>query len=114
MEHIYGNHIRLRYCGPTNTKPSRWLATWQGWPSEGGRPVKRYISADQHDDQADAAEVAAKAFAAWLDSGSDGHGNMRREPASITMAAVSPDEYSVIVKLREITRAVVLAEPAQA
>jgi hypothetical protein len=61
MKPTYQNILRLKYLGN-----DRYNASWQGWPSEGGKRVTKRLTSDSN---GVAAYEAAQAFMAWLESG---------------------------------------------
>ena len=96
----YTHALRLTYAGPTNTKPSRYIAAWEGWPSGGPRIVRKSFS---YDYSGDAKEIAAlqavQAFAAWIGNmPGDDDGRREYTVASVTIGAL-PDCYAVLFNL---------------
>ena len=100
MEIQYGHYIRVRYHGPTDTRGSRLSATWEGWPSEGSNPVKRYLPY-MSDRDAMAREVA-EMFCAWL---SDGGFDLTYTADRVTIAGASAADWALIVSTQAQPRA---------
>lgn len=98
----HAHFIRLRYHGPTRTRGARWSATWEGWPTDDGRPVRRFMP---YTKRTDAAQQAAFAFVNWLNTGPDG-GNPAGDRHSlcqidrVTIASMGGSELAVLVKTR--------------
>lgn len=96
MEIQNGHFIRLKFHGPTNTRGARYTATWEGWPSDDGRPVRKSFPYDYR--ERDAVQQASEAFLEWLNAGSPiGPRRIDR----ITSAAMSESETAVIVHTTE-------------
>lgn len=95
----HAHFIRLRYHGPTYHRGARISATWEGWPSDGGKPVRVWIS------QAEPAAMAAEAvrlFCEWLSS--DGTG-LEFSPALVVMSSMSSTDWAVLVRTEAKPRA---------
>ena len=62
------NGVKIRFMGPTNYRPSRYCFEWMGYPSDGMKPVRKYVSANRFNGPTDKAlmEAAAQAFVDWL------------------------------------------------
>ncbi len=93
MPDIQNAHfIRLRYHGPTNTRGARISATWEGWPSDDHKPVRRWLP---YEPPYDMAETAAAAFCDWLSSGRTG---LAFSPRLVTLAAMPGAEWALCVQ----------------
>ena len=68
------NGVKIRFIGPTNYRPSRYCFEWLGYPSEGMKPVRKYVNADHFNGPTDRAlmEAAAQAFVDWLNTVPEG------------------------------------------
>ena len=91
----------MTYCGPTNSRPSRWRVSWEGWPSEGARKVSRYVpygyaSTDGRDS---VMREAADLFAAWLSDMPGDSAKRVRRVESVTYGGLSADSYVLLVTL---------------
>ena len=89
-----GHLVRVQYRGATNTRPSRYVATWEGWPSDDSRTVRKTLGYTSERD--DMARAAAGAFADWLNDGSTG---LRFTVEQITIAGDNA-EYCLAVKTK--------------
>ena len=86
--------IRMKFRGPSNTLPARWIVTWVGWPGE-TRPVRRSI-ASTADRNCDAA-CAATMFVNWLNG-------IRGGPlrvATVHYGEIAPEELAVTITTRD-------------
>jgi hypothetical protein len=66
----YGHFVRIRYLGPTNYRGSRLSVSWEGWPSEGSKIVRKAM--DYNSDRDQMARDAAEMFCNWLSAGEHG------------------------------------------
>jgi hypothetical protein len=64
MKPTYQNILRLKYIGN-----GRYNASWQGWPSDGGKRVTKRLTADNNEG---AAHEAAP-IVIWWGSRNSGH-----------------------------------------
>lgn len=92
----YAHFIRVRYHGPSNTRGSRFSATWEGWPSDDGATVRRYLKTEPGNSNSRelAAQEAAELFVAWLSAGA---GDKRRVAEVIT-AEMPGRDWAVLVR----------------
>jgi hypothetical protein len=86
MKPTYQNILRLKYLGN-----DRYNASWQGWPSDGGKRVTKRLTADNNDK---AAHGAAQAFMAWLETGPMGD-DCKCTLETLTMGQDVTDVYMV-------------------
>jgi hypothetical protein len=86
MKPTYQNILRLKYIGN-----GRYNASWQGWPSDGGKRVTKRLTADNNEG---AAHEAALAFMAWLETGPMGD-NCKCTLETLTMGQDTTDCYMV-------------------
>lgn len=93
------HHIRVRYAGPTESKPPRYVASWEGWPSGGPRTIRRTMEWD--DNRERMARAAAAMFCEWLGH-MPGDDERRTYTAQrITYASAAPDEWAVLVETKD-------------
>ena len=97
----FAHTIRLTYCGATDIKPSRWRATWEGWPSQGARTIGRYLP---YQEKETAGLAAAEMLIAWLSDMPGDDNPLRFTVESVTMGRLSSDSYVVLVKTKTHAR----------
>lgn len=71
MEYVRGHTIRVEYAGPTDTKGSRWVASWEDYFEEGGRPVRQTVGYYECDTDQERFELIAQRFLAWFNRNSE-------------------------------------------
>jgi hypothetical protein len=91
--------VKIAYHGATNTKPSRYIASWEGWPSQGGTVRKTISYTSERDDMA---RDVAQLFTAWL---SDMPGDEKDDPSrliftakELTLASMGDGAWALLVK----------------
>ena len=85
-----GNHIKLKYLGN-----GKYNSSWYGWPSEGGKVVRRTFQTEYSLDSA--ILQASTKFTEWLETGPMGEA-CDCQIKSVTVAGTSdPDVTAVIV-----------------
>lgn len=89
-------YIRARYLGPTDTKPARFAISWEGWPSDNSRTVRRVVAWQEG---AALAETAARLFCEWLSAGfADEEQPPTYTPKAIIYASAAPDQWAIMVQ----------------
>lgn len=89
--------VLAKVLGPSDTRGMRIAYSWEGWPSDGGRKVRR-VMAHTHDG-ADVAKTAETIFLAWLNAAENSDG--RRyvwQPQRATFAGTGPDSWAVLIE----------------
>jgi len=88
--------IRIRYHGPTDYRGSSLVASWEGWPSEGSRTVRKTIAYTSVREVM--AQLVAEAFCEWL---SEGYRNddepLTFTPDEITLAGMNSTDWALLV-----------------
>jgi hypothetical protein len=94
MSDVHSAHfVRIRYLGPTDTRGSRLSLSWEGWPSDNSRPVRRAM--DYTADRDQMARDAAKLFCDWLTAGDTG---LTYGPRRITLAPMDGRDWALLVE----------------
>jgi hypothetical protein len=95
--------VRIRYHGATNYKPSRLSASWEGWPTQGAKIVRRFMPYTSERD--DMARTAAQLFTDWLSAMPGDDDPLRYSPAQLTLASMGNDGWALLVKTHVTPRA---------
>lgn len=101
MTHVNTAHfVKVAYHGATNTKPSRFSASWEGWPTHGAKRVHKFIPYTS--DREEMARTAGKLFCDWL---SDMPGDDPADPnrlihtvKELSLASMGNSEFALLVK----------------
>lgn len=88
--------VRIRYLGATNTKPSRYSVSWEGWPSDGAKTVRRFMPYTSERD--DMAREAAKMFCAWLSEMPGDEDPLQFIATGLTLAGMDDGAWALLVK----------------
>lgn len=95
--------IRVRFAGPTDHRPARWIATWEGWPDD-RRPVRRTFDYDDggRTGGENFAERVAQAYVDWLNKAPAPRPGLPEWRATsvargVTVGSIGPDEHVVLV-----------------
>jgi hypothetical protein len=94
MSDLHSAHfIKIKYHGPTDTRGSRLSATWEGWPSDDGRPVRKSIAYTAN--RAEMAQKVGDLFAQWL---TDGNTGLRFDIKRLTIAVMDGANWALLVE----------------
>jgi len=85
-------HLNLTYSGN-----GKYIVTWQGWPSEGFKVIRRTIQTEYADTSV-VAPIAARLFADWLESGPMGE-NCKAVVELVTHAHIKADKTAIGVSI---------------
>jgi hypothetical protein len=85
-------HLNLTYSGN-----GKYTVTWQGWPSEGFKTVRRVIQTE-YADTSIVAPIAARLFAEWLETGPIGD-NCKAVVELVTHAHIKADKTAIGVSI---------------
>jgi len=85
-------HLSLTYSGN-----GKYVVTWQGWPSEGFKVVRRVIYTEYADTNV-VAPIAARLFADWLETGTMG-GKCKAVVELVTHAHIKADKTAIGVSI---------------
>tara|TARA_R110000787_G_C13406692_1_gene443885 strand:+ start:312 stop:617 length:306 start_codon:yes stop_codon:yes gene_type:complete len=85
-------HLNLTYSGN-----GKYTVTWQGWPSDGSKTVRKVIHTE-YDNTSDVAPKAAQLFADWLETGPMGKGH-KAIIELVTYAHIKADKTAVGVSI---------------
>jgi hypothetical protein len=69
MTITHGHAVKVKYLGPTNHKPSRIQFSWEGWPSDNSKTIRKTISRDYESSNKDYMRKGADLFRQWLETG---------------------------------------------
>ena len=87
----HAHHINLTYSGQ-----GKYTATWEGWPTEGPKRIRRTIHVNSSYEFEEAGRIAAYYLADWLQEAPLGM-NRKCLVTSITMGQSKPDVRAVLV-----------------
>jgi hypothetical protein len=88
--------VLIRYHGATDYKPSRLSVSWEGWPTQGAKTVRKAMPYTSERD--DMARDAAKLFTDWLSDMPGDEDPLRYSPAALTLASMGNGEWALLVK----------------
>ena len=88
----HAHFVRIRYHGPTNSRGSCLSASWEGWPSDDGRKVRRTFAYTSDSDAM--ARQAADMFCAWLNSGDL---KLTFSADQIILAGMTGDDWALLI-----------------
>lgn len=95
--------VRIQYHGATNTKPSRYSVSWEGWPTEGAKTVRRFMPYTSERD--DMANAAAQLFCAWLSKMPGDDDPLQFRATALTLANMGNAAWALLVKTTTERRA---------
>lgn len=97
---VHASHfVRVRYAGPTESKDPRYVVSWEGWPTDGPRFVRRTMEWDGNRERM--ARAAAAMFCEWLGSMPGDDAPRSYAATRITYASASPDEWAVLIETKD-------------
>ena len=88
--------VRIQYHGATNTKPSRYSMSWEGWPTQGAETVRKFMSYTSDRDEM-AREVAAT-FCNWLSAMPGDEDPLQFRITALTLASMGNGAWALLVK----------------
>lgn len=88
--------VRIQYCGPTNTKPSRYSVSWEGWPTQGAKTVRKSMPYTSERD--DMARDAAQLFCDWLSKMPGDDDPLQFRATALTLAGMGDGAWALLVK----------------
>ena len=91
-----GHFVRIQYHGATSTKPSRYSASWEGWPTQGAKTVRKYIPYTS--EREDMARDAAKAFCDWLSTMPGDDDPLQFRVTALNLASMGDGAWALLVK----------------